>query len=72
MRPLSSIDKNAIHALEKYGELMLTELGTHYGAAVARSAVPAKRIERLAALGHCRIDKVGESTFAVFLKGVAQ
>lgn len=64
---LSSIDMHAVYMLEKYGELLKDESGKYFGRAVARRMLEVKRIEKLARHGICRIDVVGESTFAVFV-----
>lgn len=63
---LSSLEKNALFTLEKYREMLLMESGVYFGT-IGR-AVKAVYIRRLAELGFCRIDQVGQSTFAVFLK----
>jgi hypothetical protein len=63
---LSSLQKNALHVLEKYGELMLGESGVFFCAMVGGGA-KAVLIRQLAELGYCRIDVVGKSTFAVFI-----
>lgn len=46
---------------------MLNEDGTGFGSVVARSMLDRRRVEKLVRLGICRIDKVGKSTFAVFV-----
>lgn len=69
MSRLSSREENALYRLEKHGELMLEENGRFYNTPVGWVQTEAKLIEKLAALGHCRIDRVGSSTFAVFVKG---
>lgn len=65
-RKLSSIEVNVLHKLEKHGELTLKENG-NFGKFNGFGDIPKSRMERLAAEGYCRIDRVGESTFAVFL-----
>ena len=65
---LSGQDKFALNFLEKYGELILDFSGEYFGCAIARTSVDRKRVERLADLGLCRIDRIGESTFAVFVQ----
>ena len=67
MAKLSTKDVHALHFLEKYRELMLDEAGQYFGSVSARAAIDRKQIEKLAALGACRVDPIGESTFAVFL-----
>lgn len=64
---LGGEDVNAVYKLEKYGEIKLDD--------DRRFTVPGKywsigmqQMRRLEALGACRIDHVGRSTFAVFLK----
>lgn len=63
---LNTLEKNALHVLEKYGELMLRESGVYFAAMVG-GAAKASTVRRLAELGLCRIDVVGKSTFAVFI-----
>lgn len=65
---LSSIDMNVVDALEKHGELMLDFSGKYFGNVLGRAMVDRKRVEKLAGLGICRVDVVGASTFAVFLR----
>lgn len=62
---LSTLDKNALGSLQKHGELILDEDGVHFRNITNFGFVERKRIERLAELGLARIDKVGQSTFAV-------
>ena len=64
---LNSLQKNALHVLEKYGELMLGESGVYFQAMVG-GAAKASTVRALADLGFCRIDVVGKSTFAVFVR----
>lgn len=59
---------NAVYAIEKYGELMMDESGKYFGRALARCMLDRRRVEKLAGLGICRIDVVGASTFAVFVR----
>lgn len=66
-KKLSTLDKNALQILKKYGELLATEQGRYFRSASGGNYVNAKQAERLVQLGYCRIDRVGESVFAVFL-----
>lgn len=65
---LSSLDMNVVYALQKHGELMLDFSGKYFGNALRRAMVDRHRVEKLAGLGICQIDVVGQSTFAVFLR----
>lgn len=67
--PLSSLDINAIYAMQKRGEMMLDESGEYYRSTGGFGSLERKRVEKLAAAGYFRIDQVGASTFAVFVKG---
>lgn len=65
---LSSIDMNVVYTLQKHGELMLDFSAKYFGNVLGRNMVDHHRVEKLARLGICRIDVVGQSTFAVFVR----
>lgn len=64
---LSGRDVHAMNVLEKYGELLLDESGVYFSAAGARSGIDRRTVEKLEKVQVCRIDCVGQSTFAVFI-----
>ena len=68
---LSPLDKDCMHTLEKRGELILDETGKYFVNGSGYGSLDRKRVERLAERGLCRIDTVGTSTFAVFVKNVS-
>jgi hypothetical protein len=62
---LSSVDKYCLAMVRKHGELILSEDGDCFGCVNSYGSQKRSRVERLAALGLLRIDKVGQSTFVV-------
>lgn len=70
MKQLCKTDINALCKLQRHGELIRNEQGFAYGCALAPNMISTSVILKLEKLGHCRIDTVGQSFFAVFLKGV--
>ena len=69
LRPkLSGQDLRAIYGLQKRGELILRD--GYFVNALGYGGVEEARMQRLARLGYARIDRVGETTFAVFVKGL--
>lgn len=65
---LNPLEVNAYEILKKYEQLILNEDKLTY-ASMGRGNVPASRIDKLVKVGVCRIDQVGQSTFAVFVGG---
>lgn len=64
---MNSYIDSARYKLEKYGEIRLDETG-HYSVPHKFWTITPKQMAAAASAGHCRIDTVGESTFAVYLK----
>jgi hypothetical protein len=67
-KPSSPTLQNALYRLEKHGELLLGADG-FYRVPGKYWSMDSKTIARLVALGRCRVDVVGGSTFAVALSG---
>lgn len=65
---LSGPARNALFRLEKHGELIRTECGRYYRAQLSHAETDAKHLDQLASLGLCKIETVGESTFAMAVK----
>lgn len=65
---LSTLQWNVLYKLEKYREAILMESGVYYRATGANQHLQAAVVNSLAELGLCRIDRAGESTFAVFVR----
>lgn len=59
--------QNALYRLEKYGELKLDGDG-YFRVAGSYWSLEPKKVRQLVALGLCRIDVVGDSTFAVAVR----
>lgn len=58
---LGSQDSHALDVLRKYGELILCADGFYRASAEAYSSLGPRQIKKLAALGYCRIDKLGSA-----------
>lgn len=64
---LSPRSRHALNVLEKCGEMILDTSG-YFTSTSSRSGVDSADMERLARLGFARMDFVGDSTFAVFVR----
>lgn len=71
MKKLSTTDKYALNVLEKHGELMRYESGFKhftFGTVTATARLTERQVNKMVAIGACRIDQVGQSVFAVFIR----
>lgn len=67
---LSPRAQHAFNIIEKYGEMLLDPNDGFFKTPSARSSVNAVDMMRLQRFGLVRIDCVGESSFAVFLRSL--